>query len=155
MATHAQTPGKFTGWWTGSVLVMQMNPKLLILSKSSQCQEAWYIHVFIHLKEIWWHEFTPKFWDFRMCQHLYKCLSFSATPMPMKETESLSSRTGQNLWDNVVPPVLHRRKAGSDGRALPKVTLLRNVRKKTRPQTFRHHSQFRVMPLSPWMVPSH
>ena len=53
------------------------------------------------------------------------------------------------LRDDFVPPVLQERKADSESSALHKVTLLRSVRSKTRAQTFRHHSQFGVTPLSP------
>ena len=74
-------------------------------------------------------------------------MSFSATSMPIGDRfPEHEDETGLEII--LCHPFCWRVGVGRDAEssALSKV---RSVRSKTRPQTFRHHSQFGVIPLSP------
>lgn len=72
-----------------------------------------------------------------MCQHLYKCMSFSAISMPIGGPQaSLSMKRRRDLRGHCMQPCPTGEEGRLRGSALPKVTLWIDVRRKTTRQPF-------------------
>lgn len=73
-----------------------------------------------------------------MCQHLYKRMFFSAVAVPIEGPQiSLSMKKRRDFRDHFMQPCPTGEKGRLRDSALPKVTLLIDVRSKTRLQPFR------------------